>query len=63
MQTLTCRSRDNRCKAMVALHIVQDIEYAHAHPVLAATVHVALHLASHKQDHGWSTACAEQLNS
>lgn len=29
---------------MVALDIVEDVEDAHAHAVLAAAVHVALHL-------------------
>jgi hypothetical protein len=43
---ITCRARHDGGEAMFALDIVEDVEDAHAHAVLAAAVHVALHLCA-----------------
>lgn len=40
----TCRAGDDGTEAVLALDVVQDIEHAHAHPVLAAAVLVAFQL-------------------
>ncbi len=37
---------DYGCESVVALDIVEDVEDAHAHAVLAPAVHVPLHLHS-----------------